>query len=231
MGSFACPRGAGMRVHPFWVVVAAGGEASNGTYSGDNAMLIDRYLPTFDVSFTTNKVIDARPEETFAAVKRLDFSRSYLVRALVWIRTLPERLRAIREKREPRSSATMTFEDVTKGAGWVLLGEQPGEEMVLGLVGQFWKRDFGIVKVEPAEFAGFDKPGYAKTVLGISIRPYGEGRSLITYENRTTTTNEDAKKAFRRYWMLIGPGAAIIGYRTLALVKHEAEHPSAKKAA
>jgi hypothetical protein len=204
-----------------------------GRALSNGAMLIDRYLPTFDASLTTSRVIDARPEETFAAVKRLDFSRSYLVRALVWVRNLPERLRSLRnrEKREPRSPTKVTFEDVTKGGGWVLLGEQPGEEMVLGLVGKFWKRNFGIMKVDAAEFAAFDKPGYAKTVLGISIRPYGEGRSLITYENRTATTSEDARKSFRRYWRLIGAGAAIVGHRTLALVKNEAEHPSVSKAA
>lgn len=68
--------------------------------------------------------------------------------------------------------------------GWSELRATPGIELLERLVGQFWHRDYGIVRLPPEEFAGFDRPGYAKTVAGFSTRPYGEGPALRSYENR-----------------------------------------------
>src|SRR5215213_9719360 len=49
--------------------------------------------------------------------------------------------------------------------GWVLLGERPGEEIALGLVGKFWRPVIEFAPIESAEeFRSFDKAGFAKTV-------------------------------------------------------------------
>ena len=122
----------------------------------------------------------------------------------------------------------MTFADVAEaGTGWVVLGEEPGVQLALGLVGAFWHRDYGIAHVAPAEFASFSRPGYAKVGVSFSVRPYGEQRSLLTYEARTTTTDEEARRRFRRYWLVIGRGAGLMMSRALVAIKAEAERSRA----
>jgi hypothetical protein len=76
-------------------------------------------------------------------------------------------------------------------------------ELLAGLIGQFWHRDYGIVKVTPEEFASFDRPGFAKTLAGFALHPHGEGRTLLTYESRTACTDSAARRRFSAYWLLL----------------------------
>lgn len=82
--------------------------------------------------------------------------------------------------------------------------------------------------MEPAEFADFAEPDYAKLAAAISVRPYGAQRSLVTYEARTATTSLVARKRFRRYWRLIGWGAGIMMSGALRLVERDAEAASSR---
>lgn len=107
--------------------------------------------------------------------------------------------------------------------GWVLLHDEAPVELALGLVGAFWRRDYGVAHVRADEFAGFAEPGYAKTVADLSLRPYGFGRTLLTYENRTLTTDEASRKAFRRYWLVLRPFVLVLMRTALVEVKQEAE--------
>jgi len=93
---------------------------------------------------------------------------------------------------------------------WTKLDEAPGEEFVVGAVGKFWRPSIEWRDVAPDEFADFDEPGYAKLAIGISVRPYGARRSLLTYEARTATTDDRARRNFRRYWRLVGPFAGYL---------------------
>jgi hypothetical protein len=44
--------------------------------------------------------------------------------------------------------------------GWILLGERPGEEIALGLVGKFWRPVIEFARIDSAdEFREFDEPG------------------------------------------------------------------------
>jgi len=43
--------------------------------------------------------------------------------------------------------------------GWVLLGERPGEELALGLVGKFWRPVIEYAQVPAERCRGFDEHG------------------------------------------------------------------------
>ena len=51
--------------------------------------------------------------------------------------------------------------------GWIALGEIPGRELALGLVGKFWRPVIAYAEVAPEDFREFDEPGWGK----IAARP------------------------------------------------------------
>lgn len=77
--------------------------------------------------------------------------------------------------------------------------------------------------VDAAEFATFDRPGYANLAIGVSVRPYGTDRTLVTCEARTATTDEASRRRFRRYWTLVGPFAGYLMGRVLETARTEVE--------
>src|SRR5215207_8815250 len=106
--------------------------------------------------------------------------------------------------------------------GWILLGETPGAELAFGQVGKPWKP--GGLRDEPvtrAEFAAFDQPGFAKLVESTRVDPYGDRSSIVTMETRVAVTDEDSRRRFRRYWLVIGPFSHLIRRTALRVLARE----------
>jgi hypothetical protein len=186
-------------------------------------LLVDRFLPEFDVTTIHHTVVEATPQETYDAIKRTDLSKDPVSMFLGKVRDLPNIIeRTFRGTSEPASSGPLTFESF-EHMGWVRLAEEPGLELCVGLVGRFWHRDYGFEHITAEEFVPFDRPGFAKVAVSLSVRPYGAKRTLLSYEARTATTDETARIRFRRYWTLVGPGASILMRGALKLIKAEAE--------
>jgi hypothetical protein len=114
-------------------------------------------------------------------------------------------------------------------AGFLLLAEKPGAEIVFGQISRPWKVSAstgGTPAHRPEEFAEFDAPGYAKIAFNIRVEPYGCDRTLVTTETRTATTDPASRRRFGMYWRLIGPFSGLIRRLTLRLVKSDAEKQS-----
>jgi hypothetical protein len=61
------------------------------------------------------------------------------------------------------------------------------------------------------EFRTFDESGFAKTVYSLSLRRLEPNRTLLSGLMRTATTDEHARRWFRRYWTFgVGSGAHIL---------------------
>ena len=111
-------------------------------------------------------------------------------------------------------------------AGFLLLAEKPGHEIVFSQISRPWKVSAatgGTPALGPEEFARFDVPGYAKIAFNIRVEPYGSGRTCVTTETRTATTDLASRRRFGVYWRPIGPFSGLIGRLTLRLVKSDAE--------
>ena len=189
-------------------------------------MLIDQYLPRYDVTEVEEVRVDASPEVTYQAIRETDL-RDPVIGALFAIRDLPTRL-ARRWRGEVPPTAAATFNDLAvPELGFMLLAEAPGVEFVVGSVGRFWQRDYGWHPVAPDRFVGFADPGYAKLALSFQVQPTAEGQSLLRYEARTATTDDTARIRFRRYWRVIRPGVAIVMRRALKRIEAEAERRQA----
>jgi len=193
------------------------------THAASRDLLIDEALPTYDVTQRRHAVVDATPDAAYDALLKLDLTRlGFWPRLLGDVRMVPETLASSLRGEAPQASpSTMTFADVRAQPGWMVLGERPGDEYVIGAVGRFWRAEIEWLDVAPEAFADFDRPGYAKLAIGLSVRPYGSDRSLVTYEARTATTDAASRRRFEWYWTLIGPFAGYLMGRVLATLQRQ----------
>jgi hypothetical protein len=92
--------------------------------------------------------------------------------------------------------------------GRILLGERPGEEIALGSsAGSGGRRSSSRGSQARGEVREFDEAGFAKTVYDLSVPELGASRTLLSGLMRTATTDEHARRWFRRYWTF-GVGSA-----------------------
>jgi hypothetical protein len=196
-------------------------------------MLVDEFLPTYDVSDSVATVVDADVATTWDALMDVDLievgRQRPLVAALGALRALPQIASHLLHGESPpqaprqlrlRDTATMPSGE----GGWVLLGERPRDEIALGLVGKVWRPVIQFASVSAATFRDFAEPGQAKTVYSLSVRPVDDRRTLLTGVMRTATTDAAARKWFRRYWTFgVGSGAHVLVHGVLDVTREMAE--------
>lgn len=177
--------------------------------------LLDRFLPDYDVRDRHEAVVPADRGRAYAALRRLDLERSPVVRALFFVRTLPERLRGggVR-RREPRA-----FLDSALAQGWVVLDEDPGRQLVMGAVTKPWEPVVRFRGMPGPEFASFAEPGFAKIAWSIAAEEQGPERTRLSIETRVRTTDPASRRKFRLYWLVFGLGIRLIRVAGLAEVR------------
>jgi hypothetical protein len=171
-------------------------------------MLQEKYLPVHHFHTKHSIVIASDVTTVVTEAKKLDFSGSPLITLLFKLRGLPTR--------------TATGIPGLEAMGFVVLEERPNEEIILGLIGQFWKPKGNIVRVDPREFETFHRAGFAKATWNFLLKPEGQGARLST-ETRIYCTDEKARKKFRWYWFFIRPFSGIIRMEILKLIKKKVE--------
>lgn len=197
-------------------------------------MLVDEFMPAYDVSDAVATVVNADAASTWAALMAVDLlevgHKRPSVAVLGALRALPDVLRnLLRGERpvEPRQHLRLldlTTLPLDKG-GWVLLGLRQQDEVAFGLVGKFWRPIIEFPAVGSAEaFQRFSTPGFAKTVYALSVRPLDSGGTLLSGVMRTATTDEHARRWFRRYWTFgVGSGAHVLVNALLDVTREIAE--------
>lgn len=195
----------------------------------DPILLIDRFLPRYDFAVVHADVFRAPPEACYQLARGLDLLRDPVIRTLLGLRSLPERLlgrlpghRAAAG--EGAAPPTFRLDDmVGPPLGWILLGEEPNVGILLGQIGRPWK-PVGASQgppVAPAEFGSFDRPGFAKIAFSLTVQPYGIASSILTMETRIALTDPGSLRRFARYWRLVEPSVRLIDRMTLRLLAAE----------
>ena len=196
--------------------------------------LADDFLPVYDVSDAVATVADADRQTAWRALLDVDLLKlgreAPLVGMLGALRMLPEVVgHLLHGERPAKPPASMRLRDLPSipmsEGGWILLGEHPGEQIALGLVGKFWRPVIEFARITSAEeFRAFDEPGFAKTVYELSTREVDDDRTLLSGLMRTATTDEHARRWFRRYWTFgVGSGAHILVGALLDSARRAAE--------
>lgn len=179
-------------------------------------------MPRYDFHEVHSIVIRATPADVDAAIRAVTPGEMPLVGVLFALRALPYHMLG----RGPgiRPAAGRPLLDQALQAGFVLLGETPQREIVLGTVGIFWSLRGGpsdtLASVHA--FAAFVTPGYAKAALNFLVEPL-DGRTRLRTETRIAATDPPSRRRFGRYWRVIHPGSALMRRMWLRAIKRRAE--------
>jgi len=191
-------------------------------------MLLDAALPRFDAVRIEHLVIAGGLGTVYRAVLEADFldtwRRSTAVRFLFAARTLGERtILAVRRRpyKSPDEPASLCLADLAEHGDWVRLGENPPYEVTFGAIGRFWAGETVWETIDAARFSAFDEPGYCKIACSFSLRPYGMGRTLVSYECRTLGTDAAAREGFLRYWRPLSPFIGVVLRAQLRAIARE----------
>ncbi|AQA06093.1 hypothetical protein BVC93_03185 [Mycobacterium sp. MS1601] len=182
-------------------------------------MIVEATQPRYDAILVRHAVVDADPAHTLEAAAGLDLLtvRTPLLVAAMWIRGLPAKLTGT----TPLQPPSLVIADGGL-PGWLVLGRDE-REIAFGAVGRFWTPVIEWRDVPREEFAAFDEPGWGKIVANLSVRPYGNQRTLLSYECRTVITDARSRRRFQLYWLVVRPFVAHIMGATLAAAKADAE--------
>lgn len=202
---------------------------SGGAEVRGEELLVDRYLPRFDVTLIEHTVVDADLAGTWAALRAFDLLdvHSPLTDAAMFVRGVPAAVAArFGHGPAPAPPSRLTLADGPRLAGWLSLGERDGREIAFGAVGRFWQPDiqwYDVSSMTPEEFGAFAEPGWGRIAASFSLRPYGLHRTLVSYEARTATADPSARRRFGRYWLLVRPFVRSIMRASLDTLRRNTE--------
>ncbi|HVT03158.1 MAG TPA: hypothetical protein VHL58_07235 [Thermoanaerobaculia bacterium] len=177
--------------------------------------LIDQWLATFDFVERHKISIDASRAKIYDSIRHLAFHRVAIIRVLFALRSLPGLFRG-QEKR-----LALTIDNLQRN-GFMILEERQDEELVIGVVGKFWKPSGQIRRIPVWEFKTFEEPGFAKAVWNFRIEEE-QGRMILSTETRIRCLDGEARRKFAPYWFVIQPFSGLIRMAMLHVIKREAE--------
>jgi hypothetical protein len=180
-------------------------------------VLLDRFMPVYEVAERHRVRVAAPPDVTFAAAGALDLQQLAIVRAIFRARELVLGAQPPATRNPTGLLAEMT------SLGWRILAEEPGREVVFGAVTQPWQANVVFRGLDPEAFAAFCEPGYVKIAWTLRVDPAGHNDSIFRTETRVTTTDSTARKKFRGYWARFSPGIIVIRRVMLGLLRADAE--------
>jgi hypothetical protein len=171
---------------------------------------LDDFLPSFEFSECHQLAIAAPTHRIDEAVRTVSLTDMPVARAL-W---------AIRRFGRPYGDSSRPFVD---GAleNAVVLDDVPGEGIVLGLTGQFWRLrggDRGIRARTAEEFLAYTRADACKAVIDFRVGP-----SLLSTETRVQVLDAVSRRKFGRYWLAIRPFSGLIRILFLRAVRRRAE--------
>ena len=177
------------------------------TTSTQDRSRIDEFLPNYDFCAAYEIRIDAPTSVVYECLLRSDFSELWLVRVLMTLRS---------GKRLPRNRVPSDLRRRLQGTGFVMLAEVPGDELVIGVAGRFWRPDGGrCMGLTADDFTEFSRPGYAKVAWNFKLRADSTESTVLSTETRIKCFGAAFWK-FRLYWTVVGPFRASCERRFLS---------------
>jgi hypothetical protein len=171
---------------------------------------LDDFLPAYEFWERHWLAIDAPPERIDEALREVSMSDIPVARALWTVRRLGRSW----------GDASRPFVDAAlKGA--VLLDDVPGEGIVLGVTGQFWRLRGGDDDHRPRtaeEFLTYARPDTCKAVIDFRI-----GELSLSTETRVHVADPVSRRKFGRYWRVIRPFSGLIRILLMRAARRRAE--------
>jgi hypothetical protein len=154
---------------------------------------LDDLLPQWDVRERHERCVPADPETAVAAALGIPVAPDALVRALFRLRGL---------------SGGGSVRGALLAMGFAILIEEPGC-VVFGAAAKPWSP-----RTRPS---AFERPGGGDVLIAASVEAAAvEDGALLATETRVSALDPAARRAFRRYWLVVGPFSGLIRRRWLA---------------
>lgn len=183
---------------------------------------LDELVPVWQFSERHATRVRASPERVEAAVREVTAGEVRLFRLFTGIRN-PRRL----WRRQPASlldpPAGQPLLETALASGFVLLAEEPGRELVLGLLVVGPPPPPSREDLTPDRFRDLAEPGYAKAALAFQIDDEGGGWTALATETRVFATDPATARRFALYWRAIYPGSALLRRTWLRAIRRRAE--------
>ncbi len=204
------------------LVVAAGmALPAKETRIAEPRTLLDDFVPVYQFSeFHSTRVAVSR-DRAYRAIKEVTAGEILLFRTLTSIRRFgrpgPESILNAPEK--------LPILDVATRTGFLLLAEEPGNEIVVGtlvVAPRGWRPKR---RPTPEGFKRLKEPGFALAAMNFRLEDAGPGACRITTETRVYATDAGSRRTFARYWRVIYPGSALIRRMWLRGIRQRAEGP------
>jgi hypothetical protein len=181
--------------------------------------LLDAFAPAFQFHEVHTIRIAASRERVYDAIKAVTADEILFFRALTWIRRLgrasPEGIL--------NAPGQQPILDVAARTAFMLLAEEPGQEIVLGTaVGmpRGWRPK---TKPTPEDFKAVHAPGFVLASFNFRIEATDPAACVVTTETRVYSTDAAGRRTFAPYWRVIYPGSAWIRRMWLRAIKIRAE--------
>jgi len=180
--------------------------------------LIDQFLPQHQFSQRHQATVRCRPGELLDIIQNYRPPKDRLGEMAMFARQMPAKLMHwVAPSQVPRPSPFTP-------ANFIPLARDGDREIVGGLVGKFWRPDFGLLVINgPSEFLVSNPPRTAKLVIGFLAEQAGED-TLLTTETRVYCPDRYSLIMFTPYWLAIRPVSGLLRRRALAAIRRIAEH-------
>jgi hypothetical protein len=155
---------------------------------------LGEFLPEYDARERHERRVPGTPQLAVAAALGTPVAPDGLVRTLFRLRGLP---------------GGGSVLGALRAIGLKPLVEEP-DCIVLGAAGRPWSPRS---RLTPFDKAG---PGQVRMVFDITATAAPDGTSILATETRVAATDASARRAFQRYWFVVGPFSALIRRRWLA---------------
>jgi hypothetical protein len=187
--------------------------------------LIDEFLPEYDAREIHRIQVHAPPSRIYWAFRSTDLADAMLVRICLALRALPgvllSPMRGLRKFRI-RLGTSMTLHEF-ETYGFRVLAENPPHELLIGLMGSFWKMDGGLLPIDSASFKGPQLPGTARVAWNFTVGEEKNGMCKLATETRVNCSDAKSRRYFGLYWAVIRPGSGLIRRYMLRSIRKKAE--------
>ena len=179
--------------------------------------LIDEFLPRHQFSARHQANVRCRPGELLDIIQNFQPPRDRVGDTAMLVRQWPARV--MHWLAPSRAARPRPFTP----ANFTPLGRDGDREIVGGLIGKFWRPDFGLSVINgPSEFLACNPPKTAKLVIGFLAEEIGEA-TLLTTETRVYCPDRYSLIMFTPYWLAIRPVSGLLRRRALASIRRLAE--------
>ncbi len=179
---------------------------------------LDDFMPTFDAREVHSLSVAAPAGRVDRAVRAVALAEIPVARALLRLRGVGRR----------GGDARRSVVDAMVENG-VLLEDVPGEGLVVGLTGQFWKLRGGLAVDRPhtsEEFRSYARADVARAVMDVRVHPIGPERAVLATETRVHVPDPRARRKFIRYWSVVRPFSGLTRVLLLRAARARAEAPA-----